>query len=299
MNKGWSFIKRLIKEAEKQEVTQQEMPAFLKEHFTKVLDTLEDMARGGIDLSDRQVVSNLKNLELALHQIPQRRIYSWDSPIVFEEFEEYVERFYVILALPKQNAETSFSARWIISRFKSFLIEREDLDNSLLSLEDDILEEKEILDCFENNRSKAEAKVKEVQKSICDQEIESIDELIKQTKKLATNPIRKIKARLKELEEKKQTFEARKEKKMQHFIGHLNTYLTVCKNLDTNGSDMLRALMVTVAEDVANALYSEFRWKESGLVWEYVISLLSQNNIRIVQREGRLDLAKKSIKMIR
>lgn len=298
MNKGWSFIKRLIKEAEKQEVTQQEMPAFLKEHFTKVLDTLEDMARGGIDLSDRQVVSNLKNLELALHQIPQRRIYSWDSPIVFEEFEEYVERFYVILSNPKQNAETSFTARWTISRFESFLFEREDLDNSLSSLEEDILEEKEILDCLESNSSKSEAKVKKVLLSIGGQDKEGIDELVKQTKKLATNPIRKIKTRLKELEEKKKTIEDRKEKKIQYFIGHLNTYLAVCKNLDTNGSDMLRALMVTVAEDVANALYSEFRWKESGLVWVYVISLLSQDNIRIVQREGRLELAKSIKKMV-
>lgn len=298
MNKSWSFITHLIKEAEKQEVTQQEMPDFLREHFTTVLDILEDMVREGIDLSDRQVVSHLKNLELALNQIPQNRIYSWDAPIVFEEFEEFVERFYVILSNSKQDAETSFTARWIIRRFESFLIEREDVDNTLSSLENAILEEKEILACFENNRSKAEAKIKKVQKSIDGQDIEGIDELIKQTKKLATTPIRKIKSRLKELEEKKKTLEARKEKKIQHFIEHLSDYLTVCNNLNTNGSDMLRSSMVTITEDVANALYFEFRWKESRLVWEYVISLLSQDNIRIIQREGRLDLAKRSIKMV-
>lgn len=298
MNKGWPFIKRLVKEAEKQEVEQQVMPTFLKDHFSTVLDTLEKVAQDGIDLSDRQVISNLKNLELALNQIPQHRIYSWDAPIVFEEFEEYVERFYMILSNPKQNAETSFTARWIISRFESFLYEREDLENSLSSFEDDILEEREILVCFETIRSKVEAKAKKAQMSINGQDIEGIDELIKQTKKLATTPIRKIKTRLKELEEKKKTFEARKEKMIQLFTEHLSEYLTVCKNLDTNGNDMLRASIVTIAEDVAKALYSEFRWKESRLVWEYVISLLSQDNIRIIQREGRLAYAQRIIKMI-
>ena len=149
MNKGWPFIKRLIKEAEKQEVGQSEMPAFLREHLTAVLDTLEDLVQKGIDLSDMQVVSNLKNLELAFHQVPQQRIYSWDAAIVLGEFEEYIERFYAILSIPQQNAETSFTARWIINRFESFLSKRRYLDTYLSYIEDDILE---VQDCFESTR---------------------------------------------------------------------------------------------------------------------------------------------------
>lgn len=160
MNKGWPFIKRLIKEAEKQQVGQNEMPAFLKEHLTSVLDTLEGMVQKGIDLSDRSIVSDLMNLELTLHQLPQRRIYSRDASIVLDEFQEFIERFYVILSIPKQNAETSFTARWIINQFESFLSERDYLDNSLCYLEDDILEEQGLLSCFESNRSKAKAMVK-------------------------------------------------------------------------------------------------------------------------------------------
>ena len=160
MNKGWPFIKRLIKEAEKQDVAQSEMPAFLKEHLTRILDTLEGMVQKSLDLSDRKVISNLKNLELALHQIPQHRIYSWDVPIVLDMFQEYVEHFYLILSIPKQNAETSFTSRWIINQFESFLSERDYFDNYLSYLEDDILEEQKILYCFESSRAKARTAIK-------------------------------------------------------------------------------------------------------------------------------------------
>ncbi len=259
MNKGWPFIKRLIKEAEKQKFEQPEMPVFLKEHITTILDTLEDMVQKGIDLSDRQVVSNLKNLELALHQIPQRRIYSWDAPIVLDEFEEFIERFYVILSTPKQNAETSFTTRWIINQFESYLTERNYLDNYLSYLEDDILEDQEIISCFKSKRTIAQAKVKEW---------------------------------LNELEEKKKNLEDEKEQWGRRLNRHLERYLTICSNLNENGSDMLRSMIAAVTEDMANALYSDARWEEARLLWKFVITLLEQNNVRIMQREGRLMGAK-------
>lgn len=262
MNKGWPFIKRHIKEAEKQEVTQQEVPAFLREHFTSILDTLEDVAREGIDLSDRQIVSNLKKLELALHQIPQRRIYSWDAPIVLDAFQEYVERFYLILSIPKQTAETSFTVHWVINQFESFLTKRDYLDNYLSFIENDIIEEKVLLSCFESNRAKNHAKVK---------------------------------TRLKELEEKKKNLENEKDQWEQRLKRHLELYLTICYNLNDNGSDMLRSMIVAVAEDVANALYSDAIWKEAKLLWRLVITLLEQDNVRIIQREGRLMIARDSL----
>lgn len=265
MNKGWPFIKRLIKEAEKQEVTQQEMPAFLRDHFTSVLDTLEDVVREGIDLSDKQIVSNLKKLELALHQIPQRRIYSWDAPIVLDAFQEYVERFYLILSIPKQNAETSFTSRWIINQIESFLTERDYLNHYLSYLEDDIIEEQEILSCFESNRAKARAKVK---------------------------------TRIKELEEKKKNLEVEKEQWERRLKNNLKLYLTICNNLDENGSDMLRAMIVSVTEELANALYSDAMWEEAKILWGQVVSLLEQNNVRIIQREGRLMVAKDNLRSI-
>lgn len=265
MNKGWPFIKRLIKEAEKQDVAQSEMPAFLKEHLTRILDTLEGMVQKSMDLSDRKVISNLKNLELALHQIPQHRIYSWDAPIVLEMFQEYVEHFYLILSIPKQNAETSFTSRWIINQFESFLSERDYLDNYLSYIEDDILEEQEILYCFESSRSKARTA---------------------------------IKTRIKELEEKRKKLEDEKEQWGQRLSNNIDRYLTICNNLNKNGSDMLRAMIATVTEEVANALYSDAMWEEAKLLWGQVVSLLEQNNVRIIQRKGRLKVAKDNLRRI-
>ena len=291
MKKGWSNIERLINEADNQEVEQAEMPGFLKKHFNRVLDVLEDLVLKGIDLSDWQVVSNLKNLELALHQIPQRRIYSSDTLMVLDEFEEFIERFYMILSLPKQDAESSFTSRWIISQFESFLAERGYLDNILSYIEDDMLEEKEILSCFERIRPKAQALVKEVQGHLCNQSIDGIDDLVKQTRSLIT-PIRMMKGRLKELEKKKNNLEDEKEQIERRFKKHLELYLTICDNLKENGSNMIQSMIVTVIEDVANVLYSDAMWGESKLLWEYVITLLEQNNPRIIQREGRLAFAR-------
>ena len=265
MNKGWPFIKRLIKEAEKQDVAQSEMPAFLKEHLTRILDILEGMVQKSMDLSDRKVISNLKNLELALHQIPQHRIYSWDAPIVLEMFQEYVEHFYLILSIPKQNAETSFTSRWIINQFESFLSERDYLDNYLSYIEDDILEEQEILYCFESSRSKARTA---------------------------------IKTRIKELEEKRKKLEDEKEQWGQRLSNNIDRYLTICNNLNKNGSDMLRDMIATVTEEVANALYSDAMWEEAKLLWGQVVSLLEQNNVRIIQRKGRLKVAKDNLRRI-
>lgn len=158
-----------------------------------------------------------------------------------DAFQEYVERFYLILSIPKQNAETSFTSRWIINQFESFLSERDYLNNYLSYLEDDILEEQELLSCFENNRAKVRTKVK---------------------------------IRIKELEEKKKNLEEEKEQWKQRLNNNLKLYLTICNNLNENGSDMLRAMIVSVTEELANALYSDAMWEEARLLWEQVISLL-------------------------
>ena len=116
---SWSVIKELIQDANVRQVDQSKMAEFLKNQFDLILDTLVGLVQDGIDLSDRTVVSNLKELEFALHQIPQHRVFAFDVSTVFEAFEEYVERFYMILSQPKQDAETSFTSSWIVCRLDS------------------------------------------------------------------------------------------------------------------------------------------------------------------------------------
>jgi hypothetical protein len=216
MSEKWAIIKQCIQDANERQVDQSKMAEFLKNQFDLILATLEGLVQEGIDLSDRTVVSNLKELELALHQIPQHRVFAFDALTVIEEFEEYVERFYHILSLPKQDAETSFTCSWIVKR--------------LDFLADTITNEDE------------------------DEEIE---------KELDTKQLYK-----------------------------LTTYLGICKTLCENGSAMIKAYVVGSAEHLAHALTLVDLPREAEHYWQFVIYLLSQDNLRITQREGRLMVAK-------
>lgn len=210
---SWSVIKGLLQNANERHVDQSRMAEFLKSQFDLILDTLEGLVQDGIDLSDRTAVSNLKELELALHQIPQHRVFAFDVSTVFEAFEEYVERFYMILSRPKQDAETSFTCSWIVGKLDSL----------------------------------AEA-----------------------------------------ITEEQGGDEARREINPQQ----LKTYLDICKTLCENGSNMIKAYVVGAAERLAHALTSVDLPREAEHYWQFVIYLLSQDNLRITQREGRLMIAK-------
>jgi hypothetical protein len=210
---SWSVIKELVQDVNERQVDQPKMSEFLKNQFDLILDTLDGLVRDGIDLSDRTVVSNLKELELALHQIPQHRVFAFDVSTVIEEFEEYIERFYMILSQPKQDAETSFTCSWIVSRLDSL----------------------------------AEA-----------------------------------------VSEDQERDDARKE----IIPRQLKAYLDICQTLCKNGSDRIRAYVVDASEDLAHALTSASRQREARDYWQFVIYLLSQDNLRITQRKGRLMIAK-------
>lgn len=123
---NWDIISKLIKDAGSNQIVQSHMAEFLKSKFGLALDALEELVQEGIDLSDRQIVYNLKELELALHQIPQHRVYAFDVSTVLDDFEEYVERFYSILSRPEQNAENSITCSWIVSRLDSLAEEMTD-----------------------------------------------------------------------------------------------------------------------------------------------------------------------------
>ena len=57
-------------------------------------------------------------------------------------------------------------------------------------------------------------------------------------------------------------------------------------------------MIVSVTEEVANALYLDAMWEEAKLLWGQVVSLLEQNNVRIIQRKGRLKVAKDNLRRI-
>lgn len=148
-NERWNFIERCRKDAREQIVEQPQMTAFLKKTYTVVLDELEKLIREGIDLSDKDIISNLRELELDLKRIPQQRIHAFSVSTVLEEFEDYEERFYLLLSIPKQNAETSFSCGWVTGRFDAFSNELHYLNDSIDLLEgvESYLEDGESLHC--------------------------------------------------------------------------------------------------------------------------------------------------------
>lgn len=198
---NWALIKGCVQDAETQKVDQADMAAFLKRTFCTALDTLEEMVADGLDLSDKDVVANLSELILAINQIPQGRVRAFSVSTVIDEFEELVERFYGILAQSRQNAETSFTCDWLVSRLNSLAYEPDKVD-------------------------------------------------------------------------------AQK----------LKRYLGIAETLVLNGSDKILAYMAEAAEHLAHELTSEWLQDEAKKVWQFTIEILSRENSRITQREGRLQV---------
>lgn len=130
-NNKWAYIRSCMKDAKEKEVEQPQMTVFLKKSFTSALNNLEELVLDGIDLADRYVVVQLKQLELDLHQLPQQRVLAFDVSTVFEDFEDYVVRFYKLLSIPKQDAETSISCHWVIGRINYALKENREINDSL------------------------------------------------------------------------------------------------------------------------------------------------------------------------
>lgn len=136
----WSLIERCIQDAGEMEVEQAEMTASLKKTFGIALDALEEMVTKGIDLTDSDVVSHLQELILAICQIPQGRIHAFDVMTVLKEFEEYEERFYRILSLPRQNADSSLTCDWLVDRLHELAVNPKEIDVQRLERYLDILE---------------------------------------------------------------------------------------------------------------------------------------------------------------
>lgn len=163
---NWAIIRSRIKAAELQEVERSKMAAFLKETFSFALDALDELVRQGIDLSERKVVTQLKELELALNQVPQRRVRAFDVSDVLDDFNEYVMRFYVLLSVPRQDAETSFSCRWVVGQIDAAVEEMRNLNDSLYLLDEAMFSTKKyvgegispLMEEFGNEREKMEQK---------------------------------------------------------------------------------------------------------------------------------------------
>ena len=161
---NWAIIRSCIKAAKLLQVEQPQMAAFLKETFSSALDALDELVRKGVDLSDRKVVSRLKELELALSQVPQRRVRAFDVSDVLDDFDEYVMRFYELLSIPRQDAETSFSCRWVVGRIEAVVEEMRNLNDSIYLLDEAMFSTKEyvgegespLMEVFGNERKKME-----------------------------------------------------------------------------------------------------------------------------------------------
>lgn len=121
-NEKWTVIKQYIDDAQNLTVEQAAISVFLKKTFGAALGVLEELVSTGIDLSDNDVIASLQDLILAICQIPQKRVRAFNVSDVIADFENYEERFYELLSLPRQDAETSFSCDWIVDRL-GFLAE--------------------------------------------------------------------------------------------------------------------------------------------------------------------------------
>lgn len=143
---SWETIERCIEVASTRDVKQTEIIDFLKGTFNIALDILDGLVQNGIELSDEDVVLHLMKLRKTIYLLPTDRVHCMDAPDVLKEFSEHDFRFHKILSTPKQNAEDSFSADWVVGKLsylKSMFDELELLRERLADLEelrDEILE---------------------------------------------------------------------------------------------------------------------------------------------------------------
>ena len=113
---SWETIERCIEVAGTRVVKQTEIIDFLKGTFNIALDALDGLVQNGINLSDDDVVLHLMRLRKAIYLLPTDRVHCMDAPDVIKEFREEEYRFHKILSTPKQNAEDSFSADWVVGK---------------------------------------------------------------------------------------------------------------------------------------------------------------------------------------
>lgn len=143
---SWETIERCIDVAEFRDVKQTEIIDFLKGTLNIALDILESLVQNGIKLSDENVVLHLMKLRKAIYLLPTDRVHCMDAPDVSKEFSDQEFRFHKILSTPKQNAEDSFSADWVVSRIDYLKSQFDELEQrreqlaDLEALKDEILE---------------------------------------------------------------------------------------------------------------------------------------------------------------
>ena len=268
----WQIIKNCIQEAASVKVDQSQVSKFLKNTFNNVLDSLARLVQEGLDLSNEDVLTNLKDLELALAQLPQQRVFAFDVATVIDEFEEFMDRFYVYLSIPSQNAENSISSDWIIGRFDSFVQELDTHNEWIDCAKNGLAELAEIKDSLEStvHNTRKEEEKKALRKALRGLRKDINERLYDQDKQIAW------------LEQQKENLKTRFVKKMGEY------YLFACYNLIDNGSEMIRAKLANASEGLADALMSENMMKEASLVWHLTVRLMSEDNNRITQREARL-----------
>jgi len=283
----WSIIKQCIDDAKNKSIDQPQMATFLKSTFDIALDALAKLAQNGIDLSDKMTIYNLNELELAIAQIPQNRVRAFDVASVIEEFEDYYNRFFTYLSLPKQNAENSLSCSWIIGRFESFVQELEYLRNSLDSAEnarnDTAFNHHSVKAIIQF--SKKFLRSKETASKPQSEHVELIQPQLKTLKKELNEQLMFIDNNVARLKKEREQLKDRFSRELDKY------YLFTCYNLLDNGSDMVIAMLTNSAEQLVHELMSEDMWQQASVVWHFIIKSLSKDNLRIVQREGRLKCA--------
>lgn len=279
----WATIKTCIINASEQEVKQAEMAAFLKRVFNTAIRALQDLVEAGIDLGDKVIVSRLQELILAICQIPQHRIHAFDVSTVLKEFEEYEEHFYGYLSLPKQDAETSFTCDWLIDRLADFAKnppEGEEYGEKL-TLYMDL--------CGNLMRSGSNR----IRAYLAD----ALEKLAQSCKYVTPDGLYRFLAYyIGEQNAENSVCCDFVVRKINYLADHpnevnsevLDSYLDICEKLAENGSDKIRAYLVRATENLAQILTSEWMRDEAKMVWDFVIKLLSQENVRIIQREKRL-----------
>lgn len=283
----WSIIKQCIDDAKNKSIDQPQMATFLKSTFDIALDALTKLVQKGIDLSDKTTIYNLTELELAIAQIPQNRVRAFDVASVIDGFEDYYNRFFTYLSLPKQNAENSLSCSWIIGRFESFVQELEYLSNSLDSAEnarnDTAFNCNSVKAIIQS--SKKSLRSKEAASKPQSEHIKLIQPQLKTLKKELNEQLMFIDNNVARLKREREQLKDRFSRVLDKY------YLFTCYNLLDSGSDMVIAMLTNTAEQLAHELMAEDMWQQASEVWHFVIKSLSQDNLRIVQREERLKCA--------